>query len=102
MSTRAHIPVTLLALVLTLICLTGCNEAVSDGPMTPYKLAGQILDRNHEQNTANPLVSVICDPSPDVRADGSGNYECTETFQSGGMSWVNFVVNSDGSWTKSG
>jgi Protein of unknown function (DUF2510) len=92
--------VTVVAAFLLLVVI-GANLSSSassaGGPMTPDKLAQSVLDADHDQNTANPLSSVSCDPQS-VQADGSGTYECTETFQSGGMSWPTITVNPDGSW----
>jgi hypothetical protein len=99
MEARARFLVGAVALVLAISALTGCrSDGVGDsGPMTPNKLAQKVLDYNHKQNTANPLESVSCDPQS-VQADGSGTYECTEMFQSGGMSWRTITVSPDGSW----
>jgi hypothetical protein len=87
---------------LTALLLGACNDSDSgplstENPMTPNKLAERIVQKNHSQNTNNPLTSANCSPR-EVAKDGSGSYECTLNFESGGMSWPKVLVNPDGSW----
>jgi hypothetical protein len=87
------------AAALALAALTACGSGDS-GPMTPDKLAQKMLDQNLKENTANPMTDVTCDPNPQsVQADGSGTYDCTEIFQSGGEGSRTVTVNPDGSWS---
>jgi len=121
MALRTRIITGAIAMALALIALAGCSGSApsvsvpySPAPivsapsvaasgntvvMTPNKLAQLVLAASAQQNSANPMVDVSCDPQTVLR-DGSGTYECTESFESG-MSWRDFTVKPDGSWAKS-
>jgi hypothetical protein len=74
--------------------LPGCGSSTNDGPMTPNKLAQQIVAK--ESRGSNPVTSALCDPQQ-ASADGAGVYECS-LYHEAGESWVNVTVTHGGQW----